>query len=128
VFIMTSAERAIRMPNANELFGNDAENILRSPNLKPEQSLNFNLGINFTQLKFNKHSLAINANAFYRHTNDMIRLNQVDDLSATNNYTNFASIVGYGFDAEVNYNYFNQFFFIFTVSKFYSTWNEEFDH
>src|SRR5690606_38950801 len=36
VFIMTSAERAIRMPNANELFGNDAENILRSPNLKPE--------------------------------------------------------------------------------------------
>lgn len=127
IFLMTSAERAIRMPNSSELFGNEAENIIRSPDLKPEHSLNLNLGVNFSQLKFNKHTLGINTNFFYRHTNDMIRLNQVDDLSETNNYTNFESIVGYGFDAEINYNYSNKLFYIFTISKFYSTWNEEFD-
>lgn len=127
VFLMTSAERAIRMPNSSELFGNNAENIIRSPSLKPEHSINFNLGLNFTQLKYRKHTLAINTNVFYRHTNDMIRLNQIDDLSETNSYTNFESIVAYGFDAELNYNFANKLFYIFTISKFYSTWNEEFD-
>lgn len=127
LFIMTSAERAIRLPDAGELFGNAADNIIRSTGLAPEQSLNFNLGVNLSKLQFKKHSFAANINTFYRHTNDMIRLNQIDDLSETNSYTNFESIVGYGFDAEINYNYAQKLFFLFTISKFYSTWNVEYD-
>lgn len=126
-YILASAEKAIRMPNAGELFGNAAENITATSSLRPEHSNNFNLGFNVGPFVKNGHSISLNTNFFYRLTNDMIRLNTIDDLSETNEYTNFESIQSYGFDAELNYNIRNRFRVLFTISKFYSQWNVEYN-
>lgn len=127
IYVLASAEKAIRMPNAGELFGNAAENITPTTSLKPEHSNNFNLGFNIGPFKKGGHAISLNTNFFYRLTNDMIRLNTIDDLSQTNEYANFESIESYGFDAELNYNYRNRLRILFTVSKFYSKWNVEFN-
>lgn len=127
LYIMASGEKAIRMPNAGELFGNAAENITATSSLKPEHSNNLNLGFNIGSYKLGKHNLSFNPSFFYRLTNDMIRLNTIDDLATTNEYANFESIQSYGFDAELNYNYNNRLRVSFTISKFFSKWNVEFN-
>ncbi len=127
VFLMASGEKAVRMPEASELFGNDAENIVSSVNLEPERSHNANIGINLGPLKLGRSTLSLNSNFFLRETKDMIRLNEVDDLDQTNNYTNFNSIQSDGFDAELIYNYNRKLNVLFTVSKFNSKWNVQYD-
>lgn len=123
LYLLASAEKAMRMPNANELFGNAAENITATSSLKPESSTNLNLGFNIGTLSLKQHDLQVNINTFYRETKDMIRLNTIDDLSETNEYTNFESILSYGFDMEMQYNYNKRFFAMFAISRFFSKWN-----
>jgi len=127
LYILASGEKAIRMPSAGELFGNAAENITATSSLRPEFSNNLNLGFNIGPIQLGKHTISFNPNFFYRLTNDMIRLNTIDDLAETNEYANFESIQSYGFDAELMYSYNNRLRIGFTISKFYSKWNVEFN-
>jgi outer membrane receptor protein involved in Fe transport len=127
VHLMASTEKALRMPNANELFGNAADNITATSTLKPESSTNINFGINIGTINWDQHHINVNTNFFYRETKDMIRLNTIDDLDQTNEYANFESILSNGFDAEITYNFKRRFFITFTVSKFNSKWNVEYN-
>lgn len=69
--IKTSYERAFRIPEAFEIFG-DGLLILANPNIVPESSHNINLGANW-KLEFgNYDELQIQANGFYRLVDDII--------------------------------------------------------
>ena len=43
--VLSSAEKAVKMPSESEVFGNQAENLIGNTKLRPEVSTNFNLGI-----------------------------------------------------------------------------------
>ncbi len=94
-FIRASAELTNRLPIADELFGN---NDTRAPNfnLKPERSLNVNLGYRYARNK-----MAAEFGAFYRKTSGMIMLVPIQSPFAQ--YQNLDSIRGYGFDMDLTY-------------------------
>lgn len=72
VFIRTSVERAIRIPEETEIFGDLAATI---PNfdLEPEESLNWNVGAQFEKRFKNDRSILVNLNGFIRNRENLIR-------------------------------------------------------
>lgn len=104
LMVMTSAERAVRLPEANEIFGIVAENIIANPELKPERSDNFNFGIEFNP-DLPKHNVIFRPNIFIRNTNDLIlRYNQGGyDQNLVSG--NIGKVFTKGVDAEIMYSY-----------------------
>lgn len=97
-FIRGSLEYTYRLPEREELFGN---NIFVVPNfeLNPEQSFNTSLGYqqifggNFT----------VEANGFYRRTKGLILLVPIQAPNAQ--YQNQEHVKGFGFDLDMNYRF-----------------------
>lgn len=91
--IRASAENTYRLPDQMEIFG---DNVFIVPNLalKPEQSLNVNLGIRYR--KNRQYSLEINT--YWRDVKDMIRLKEVTQFTA--HYLNLDKVRGYGIELE----------------------------
>lgn len=69
--IKTSYEKTFRLPEANETLG-DGQFILMNPELKPEDSNNFNIGFHHSFSNDFLHS-QFESNIFYRDTNNFIR-------------------------------------------------------
>ncbi|XMO88061.1 TonB-dependent receptor [Algibacter sp. AS12] len=119
--VLASAEKAIRLPNETEVFGNDGDNVVANPSIKPEQSNNYNLGFRFGKFNFNKHGLTVSTNLFTRNIKDRIGLpiensfNIDDELIL---YVNQGSGTSKGIDAQLNYTYNRNFTLNFNVSKF----------
>ncbi|AZQ65051.1 TonB-dependent receptor [Flammeovirga pectinis] len=104
--VSLSYEKAIRIPKANELFGNDAQNVFATDSLKPEQSQNINLGFRYGTLYFGPHSLTLSTNLFYRDVTDLIQ--QTTFVTGGQDYfvyENLTSILSKGVDFQVDYNY-----------------------
>lgn len=100
--VRTSAEFTYRLPERDELFGNNIF-IVPNFNLNPERSFNLNLGYQFKPGKdFN-----LEANGFYRRTKDMILLVPIQAPNAQ--YQNQENIKGYGFDVDVSYGFFENY-------------------
>lgn len=95
-FIRASAELTYRLPGQAELFG---DNDTRAPNfeLKPEKSVNINLGYHYSHSGLN-----FEISGYYRHTKGMIMLIPIQPPFAQ--YMNLDSIRGYGLDLDVGYN------------------------
>ncbi|EDM44926.1 tonB-linked outer membrane receptor P92 [unidentified eubacterium SCB49] len=121
VILLASAEKAIRLPDETEVFGNDGDNVVANSSIKPEQSENFNLGFRFGRFNINKHGFTISTNVFTRNIKDRIglpietSLNIDDELIV---YVNQGSGTSKGIDAQVNYSYDNNFGLNFNVSRF----------
>lgn len=103
-----SFEKSYRLPSSRELFGNPNENVAGNIELRPESSLNYNLGFSY-QTHFNKvHALSFDMNVMYRDAKDFIRTtlytNQVDSYTV-----NLGKMTNYGVDGEVRYSYRNRF-------------------
>lgn len=126
LYIIGSAERAIRFPNATEIFGNAADN-LNPGNLEPEKSLNANIGLNLGTYNFNKHSLRVNTSLFYRDTEDMIRLGFAANSTGESYYENLESVISRGIDAEIIYGYAEKINFTLNISKFDVLFNTKYD-
>ena len=94
--IQFSVETALRMPEQDEIFG-DGNFKLANFYLKPERSLNFNLGYQTGQ--FQKYHFE--ANAFYRHTKNMILLMPLYFLNSQSQ--NVDNVRGTGLDLDANY-------------------------
>jgi len=94
-FVRASVELTSRLPLQEELFGN---NDTRAPNfdLKPERSLNVNLGYRYATEKYSAE-----VGTFYRKTKGMILLVPIQSPFAK--YKNLDSIQGYGFDIDLAY-------------------------
>src|SRR5690606_3393151 len=97
-FIRGSLEYTYRLPEREELFGN---NIFVVPNfeLNPEKSFNASLGY---QQTFGGR-FTLEANGFYRHTKGLILLVPIQAPNAQ--YQNQENVKGFGFDLDINYRF-----------------------
>lgn len=130
--LMFSAEKALRLPSDTELLGNTSENINVSYDLRPENSVNMNLGVNLGPFRLNKaHSIGGNFNFFYRDITDMIT-RSVPDTSGTRvedtfQYMNLDNVLSKGFDAEFFYSYKHIITLTANFSLFNARFNTEYD-
>ncbi|OIN60683.1 TonB-dependent receptor [Arsenicibacter rosenii] len=101
--LKASFERANRLPEANELFG-DVELVQGNPALKPEQSQNINAGVSYGFSAAKDHRFLINANAIYRYSDNFIysRFNQNQSALVLDNLDGVFTLGGEG---EVRYSY-----------------------
>ena len=128
LYLLGSAEKAIRLPNADELFGNNAENLLPpSAELAPEESFNANVGAVFGPYLLNNHSIRLNTSFYYRDTRGMIREAIRTGSFVYSQFENLENVLTKGVDAELTYNYVDKVSFSFNVSKFDVLFNTEFD-
>ena len=86
ITLLASAEKAIRLPNETEIFGNDGDNVVANPTIKPEQSDNYNLGFRLGAFNFRKHQLTVSTNFFSRNIKNLrisntIKLNGIASAS-----------------------------------------------
>ena len=121
ITLLTSAEKAIRLPNETEVFGDDGDNVIANSSIEPESSTNYNLGFRFGTFKIKKHDFSISTNVFTRNIKDRIglpietSLNVDDELIV---YVNQGSGTSKGIDAQLNYTYNNNFGLNFNISRF----------
>lgn len=121
VFILTSAEKAVRMPTENEVFGDAGDNTTENPNIRPEISDNFNLGLRLGTLRFRKHELNVSVNGFYRNIQDRIGPEIQSALNSniqTLPFENQGNVKSKGFDLDVNYTFNRNLNIMFNTSKF----------
>lgn len=108
LILIASAEKAVRMPGEGEIFGNQADNLLPNPSIRPEISNNFNLGLRGGTYRWNDHSLSVSGAGFLRDTKDKIVMlssdRNITNVETTNN-VNLSGVRSIGFEAEVNYTY-----------------------
>ncbi|RCH53848.1 TonB-dependent receptor [Mucilaginibacter hurinus] len=101
--LKASYEKAQRLPEANELFG-DMELQVGNASLNPEESNNANLGMSYSFNVNRDHHFLINANATYRYSNNYIytRFNQNQTALMLDNTKGVFVIGGEG---EMRYSY-----------------------
>ena len=116
--VFGSAEKAVRLPTADEVYGNVATNINPSLNLEPEHSNNYNLGIAFTDLRLQNHNFGISTNAFIRDTKNLIMQFPVGNDEEFFESSNIGKVNTTGFDFELKYTFDNFIFFNGNVSYF----------
>ena len=122
ITLLTSAEKAIRLPNENEVFGDAGDNIEPNLTIKPEISDNFNLGFRLGKFNIQKHGLIISTNLFSRKIQDLIGFpgdaQDNQELGETIQYGNFdRETTSKGIEAEINYSYNNNLGFNFNLSR-----------
>lgn len=120
ITLLTSAEKAIRLPNETEVFGNDGDNVIPNLSINPEQSKNYNLGFRLGTFSLNKHDFTISTNFFTRNIKDKIGLPIETSLNVNEDvvlYTNQGQGTSKGVDAQFNYTYNKNFTFNFNVSR-----------
>lgn len=128
LFILGSAEKAVRFPNADEIFGNIANNLLAPATpIQPEKSDNANIGLNLGPYVFNKHSVKLNTSVFYRNTKGLIRERLLSNNNENTQYENLEDVETKGIDAELIYNYVEKIIFNFNISKIDALFNTEFN-
>ncbi|WP_027064525.1 TonB-dependent receptor [Maribacter sp. Hel_I_7] len=121
ITLLASAEKAIRLPNETEVFGDDGDNVVANSSIDPESSDNYNLGFRFGSFNIKKHDFTVSTNVFTRNIKDRIglpietSLNVDDELIV---YVNQGSGTSKGIDAQVNYSYNKNFGLNFNVSRF----------
>lgn len=121
IVLLASAERAIRLPNENEVFGNDGDNVVANPGIRPELSNNYNLGFRLGAFTFQRHEFTISTNLFTRNIKDRIGLPIETSLNVNDEtilYENQGDGTSKGIEAQFEYRYNNNFGFNFNVSRF----------
>ncbi|WMI66794.1 TonB-dependent receptor [Aestuariibaculum sp. YM273] len=119
ITILTSAEKAIRLPNETEVFGNDGDNVVANPSINPEQSKNYNFGFRLGTFSLKKHDFTFATNLFTRNIKDRIGLpieRTPDEVLIL--YENQGHGTSKGIDAQFNYTYNKNFAFNFNLSRF----------
>lgn len=121
ITLLASAEKAVRLPNETEIFGNDGDNVVANSSINPEQSNNYNLGFRLGTFSIKKHDFSVSTNFFTRNIKDRIGLPIETSLNINEDlilYVNQGSGTSIGFDAQMDYTYNNNFGLNFNVSRF----------
>lgn len=132
VILISSAEKAVRMPSESEIFGGPEENIIANPGLRPEISHNLNVGFRLGAFELgNKHRLSLSVNGFTRNTTDKIMRKAEDRLVneavQAMPFENLQLSQSIGFEGELNYIYNNNLNFMFSLSKFNALFKQKYD-
>lgn len=101
--LKASFEKSNRMPETEELFG-DLINLRGNIDLRPEQSLNYNLGASYWLSFLTNHQLNISTNVFYRDASDFIRP-RLDKNQTMQIMDNLGRVINKGIEGEVRYQY-----------------------
>lgn len=121
ISILTSAEKSVRLPNENEVFGDVGDNIQENPNIRPEISNNFNLGTRLGTFSVKQHDFSLSLNGFIRDITDRIGLPVTTSLNSniqTLPFVNQGNANSKGVDVELNYTFKKNFNIILNASKF----------
>ncbi len=121
ITLLASAEKAIRLPNETEIFGNDGDNVVANSSIVPEQSNNYNLGFRFGTFSIKKSDFTVSTNLFTRNIKDRIGLPIETSLNVDDElilYVNQGSGTSKGIDAQLNYIYNNNLALNFNISRF----------
>lgn len=105
--LKASYEKSNRLPENDEMFG-DLINQQSNFDLKPENSDNINLGLNYFFGIDEDHHFSVGANAIYRYARDFIyyRLNNNQSMLIADNLEGVSNIGG---DMELRYSFKNLF-------------------
>jgi outer membrane receptor protein involved in Fe transport len=128
--LLTSTEKAVRLPSESEVFGNPGENIIENFGIRPEVSYNYNLGLNAGNFYVGKHRYSFTVSGFIRDTRDKIvqRINpRVNDALQTNPFENLGKNKAIGFEADLHYTFDNNLRVDLNMSKFNSVFNMRYD-
>lgn len=131
ILLLSSAEKAVRMPAEMEIFGGPEENIVANPNLKAEISNNLNFGFRLDILSLEQHKMSLSGTGFARNIKDKIvrkaedRL--VNEAVETMPFENLGLAQSIGFEGELNYAYADRFNAMLNFSKFNALFKQEFD-
>lgn len=122
--LLVSVERAVRMPDAREIFGDEADNVSANPQINPEVSDNVNVGFRSSFFKMGEHELSFSANGFLRDVKDRI-MQKAESTTSNQNpevqpFVNLAKARSIGFEAEANYMYKKNLNVMVNLSKFSS--------
>ncbi|TRW27275.1 TonB-dependent receptor [Flavobacterium zepuense] len=131
VMLLASAEKAVRLPSDNEIFGSPGENITSNPTLRPEISNNINAGFRLGAYKFNKHKISVAASGFWRNTDDKIvrQINdRINDAIQTLPFENLREAQSLGVEASLEYVYNERLFININMSKFRSLYKLKYDN
>lgn len=102
--IKSSYEKAYRLPTGRELFGVGNNFEPGNPDLSPESSDNFNIGVNYNWHINEFNSLNVDGGFIYRDIKDFIR--QVPNpQNGTLEPGNEGAVENRGIDLELRYNY-----------------------
>ena len=99
-----SYEKTYRLPTGGELFGSGDGIEIGNVSLKPENSDNFNAGINYSFLVDQQHAFSVDGNFIYRNIKDFIR-RSISQNRGTAQSINEGLVRNMGMDAEVRYSY-----------------------
>lgn len=100
--IKASYELAYRLQEAEEMFGNGL-NYVGNPDLLPENSQNFNLGVYYSK-KLQQHDYFFEAGGFIRDAQDFIYAVPYERNNSLR-YENKASVMVTGIEGEIRYGY-----------------------
>lgn len=122
VTLLTSAEKAIRLPSENEVFGDAGDNLLPNLTIQPETSNNLNIGFRLGKFNLNKHGFTLASNFFARNIENRIGLPaNADGLRESDEfvqYTNLGNTAeSKGIEAEFFYTYNNNFGFNLNMTR-----------
>ncbi|WP_026979023.1 TonB-dependent receptor [Flavobacterium tegetincola] len=121
VSLLASAEKSVRLPDENEVFGDVGDNIAENPNIRPEISKNFNVGTRLGSFRYKKHEATFTVNGFVRNVTDRIGIPIQTSLNSnvqTLPYVNQGNTKSTGFDMELNYSFKKNLSVIINASKF----------
>lgn len=97
----TSFEKALRLPEGYESFGN-GNFLLPNILLLPEESKNYNFGFIFNKKKSNNLNINFNINGFYRNAKNLIVL-QAETIFSKYLNSSKARIIGFETATSINY-------------------------
>ena len=127
VILTSSAEYAVRLPGVTELLGNTTNNIQSSYDLRPEKSINVNIGAIIGAFRFERHSLESDINLFFRDVTDMIQKSLTNPTDEMYGYENLGKVRSMGVDAVVKYNFHNRLFSELNLSYTDARFNLRYD-
>lgn len=130
MYLLTSAEKAVRLPTEGEVFGNPGENIIENFGIRPEVSNNLNVGLKAGPFVTGKHRYTATVSGFIRDTRDKIvrRIsNRLNDAVQTDPFENLGKNKSIGFEAEASYTYNKNLIIGLNMSRFNSVFNMQYD-
>ena len=130
IALLLSAEKTVRLPSENEVFGNPGENMIENNGLRPEISDNYNLGVKVGPYKLDQHKISFTVSGFIRNSKDKIvrQVNdRLNDALQVAPFENLGKTKAQGFETEIAYNFSNRLNVLVNLSKFKSVFNLKYD-
>ncbi|MCC9063008.1 TonB-dependent receptor [Flavobacterium piscisymbiosum] len=104
--IKASYEKAYRLQRVDEMFGN-GYSVVANPDLKPENSNNYNVG-GYWKNEAENHHFFVETGGYLRKAKDFISAIVYQSNTQISKFQNTSNIIVKGLEADIKYNYQNK--------------------